>query len=193
MRSLSSLLVVAATLTACATAGDSPGGTSDASEKPIDAPRAIDAPSVVDAPLVDAAMIDAPSNVMPDTCAQAHDITAGALAAGGITLAGNTTGYANDIQPPNNCSGYIADGPDAIYRISVTAGQMITATLTASWDSSIELTSDCTLAATCLVGQDDGDPETFTHTAAAAATLYVIVDSWDPGAFGPYSLNVRIQ
>jgi len=191
---LASLLVTSAALTACASAGDS--GDVDAKldpvdgpEKTIDAPLLIDAPQAIDAPI----SIDAPINVNPDTCAQAQNITAGALVAGGITLTGNTTGYANDIQPANNCSGYNADGPDAIYLVNVTAGQVITATLTTAWDSSIELTSNCTLAAACLVGQDDGDPETFTYTAPAAATLYVIADSWDPGAFGAYSLNVRIQ
>jgi len=189
---LASLLVTSAALTACASAGDSVDAKLDpvdGPEKAIDAPQLIDAPQAIDAPM----SIDAPINVTPDTCAQAQNVTTGALVAGGITLTGNTTGYANDIQPTNNCSGFIADGPDAIYLINVTAGQVITATLTTAWDSSIELTSNCTLAAACLVGQDNGDPETFTYTAPAAATLYVIVDSWDPGAFGAYSLNVRIQ
>jgi len=194
MRSLlASLVAMSGALAACATAADS-GQTGDVDAKmdPIDGPRTIDAPRVIDAPAIDAA-IDAPISVTPDTCAQGQNITTGALAAGGITVMGNTTGYANDIQPANNCSGFIADGPDAIYVINVTAGQVITGTLSSTHDSSIELTSNCTLAATCLVGQDNGDPETFTHTATAAATLYVIVDSWDPGAFGAYTLNVRIQ
>jgi len=195
MRSLlASLLAASATLTACASAGDTgSNGDVDAKMDPVDAPHTIDAPQGIDAPPAIDAAIDAPINLTPDTCAQAQNITAGALVAGGITVTGNTTGYANDIQPANNCSGFNADGPDAIYLVNVTAGQVITATLTTAWDSSIELTSNCTLAATCLVGQDDGDPETFTYTAPAAATLYAIVDSWDPGAFGAYSLNVRIQ
>lgn len=180
----------------CASAGsEAEQGIVDAKKQEIDAPRLIDAPvgtpidAAIDAPIV----IDAPAGGPPDTCAQAQNITAGAMGATGITVAGNTTGYANDIQPPNNCSGFIADGPDAIYAITVTAGNVITASLTATWDSSIELTSNCTLMAACLTGQDDGDPETLTYTATAAATLYVIVDSWDVGAFGAYSLNVKIQ
>jgi len=188
---LASLLIVG-----CASAGSEPEGAMvDAKKVEIDAPRPIDAPigtpidAAIDAPII----IDAPAGGPPDTCAQAQNITTGALGATGITVTGNTTGYANDIQPANNCSGFIADGPDAIYAINVTVGQVITASLTTTWDSSIELTSTCALAAVCIKGQDDGDPETFTHTATAAATLYVIVDSWHAGAFGAYSLNVKIQ
>lgn len=185
------LLVASAALTGCATAGESgQAGDVDAKMDPVDGPAsAVDA-----APPIDAAIpVDAPILGPPDTCGQARDITAGALAAGGITLTGDTTGYANDIQPPNNCTGFDADGPDAIYSVDVTAGQVITATLTTTWDSSIELTSTCTLAASCLIGQDDGEPETVAYTATAAATLYAIVDSWSPAAFGAYTLNVRIQ
>lgn len=162
---------------------------------PTDAPptdAATDAPPT-DAPPTDAAT-DAPSTGPVDTCAQARDITTGALTPAGITLTGDLTGYANDIQPASSCTGFTNDGPDAVYAVTLpTAGRIITASVTAAWDSAVEIVQPCGLTPTCLIGQDNGDPEAVTYTTVAAGTFYVIVDSWDPGSFGPYTLTVRVQ
>lgn len=155
--------------------------------------------AVVDATPIDAGMTDAPIDGgmvgNADTCASAVDITAAAMMGNGATINGNLTGFANDIQPAAACTGYNNDGPDAVYVLSnLTAGRMITATVSApTWDSAVEIVQPCTLTPTCLVGRDAGDPESVTYTTTAAGTFYVIVDSWDPGAYGPYTLTVRVQ
>jgi hypothetical protein len=133
----------------------------------------------------------------PDTCAQALDLTAGAMMPGGIDVTGDNTGYANDTQPATSCTGYDPDGPDAIYTVTVSAGQTITATVTpTAWDASIFISSNCTLAAMCLDGADvsaGSGAETAMFTVGSAGTYYVVVESWQLGVEGPYTLNVRVQ
>jgi len=196
-------------LVACAQGenGDSIDAPATAVDATTDGTPAVDAPAV-DAPAVDAATIDAPTVDAPavdapavdagttgtvDTCAQASDITAAASAGTGVTLSGDLTGYANDIQPASSCTGFTNDGPDAVYALTLTAGKTITASVNATWDSAVEIIQPCALTPTCLIGRDAGNPESVTYTTTAAGTFYVIVDSWDPGAFGPYTLTVRVQ
>lgn len=188
------LLVV---LAACAS------GTEDPAEKP-DARAVPDAPPPPDAepgspdavPPPDA--MTTPSG-MVDTCAEALDLTAAATGAGGTTVTGDTTGYVNDVQPDSSCTGYTPDGPDAIYVVTATAGQVLTATVTptpTAWDVSIYVTQGCTLTPTCLAGADvdaGGGPESVTHTVAANGAYHVVVDGWNPGVEGPYSLHVTLE
>jgi hypothetical protein len=181
------------------------GDIDAADPDPIDAadPDPIDAADIdaipIDAPPppIDAMPIDGATGGPPDTCAQALDLTAGALGPTGITVPGDTTGYADDVRPSGTCTGYLPDGPDAIFYVNATAGQQITATVTpAGWDISIYVTQTCTLDPACLTGADtglSGTPETVSYTAATAGTYYVVVDGWNPGVQGAYSLNVRLQ
>ncbi len=201
---------------------DAPGAVDavagDADDE-VDAPAA-DAPAL-DAPALDAAepdaaavdaapdavtdaAVDAATDAMTDaaidggvttsgnTCAEAIDLTAAALMPGGTTVTGNLTGYTNNIQPASSCTGFTNDGPDAIYVLNLTAGRTINASVTGPWDSAIEIVQPCAMTPTCLAGQDNGDPEQVSHTTTAAGLYYVIVDSWDPGAFGPYTLTVTV-
>lgn len=200
----SSLLATVFVLTLGACASGS-GGENDPDAGKVDNPDAagppIDAPPMpIDASPIDATPmpIDAPPGTVPDTCAMAEDVTTEALTAGGATRTGNTTGLVNDVTTDSGCSGYTADGEDAIYAITVTAGQTITATATPStaWDISLALVSPCQLTPTCHDGADsgfDGDPETVSFTGAPAGTYYLVVDSYNPGEVGAYSVNIRIQ
>lgn len=178
---------------------DAPGA--DAKVDLVDAP-AVDAPpgaidAAVDAPpgAIDGG-IDAPPGAAPDTCAQALDVTAGAMQAGGITVTGDTTGYADDVRPASSCTGFLPDGPDAIYSVTVNAGVTITAvaTPTTGWDISLELVQPCSATPTCLDGSDAiSGPETVTYTTTAQGTYFIVVDGYNPGVAGPFSLNVRLQ
>lgn len=197
MKSVAPFAVVLCSLAACAQ-GEAPDDL-DAPGTAIDAPgTTADAPTVDALPPIDAA-IDAPIDAAPagppDTCAQALDITAAAMVGTGVVLTGDLTGYANDIQPASTCTGFTNDGPDAVYVLTnLAAGRTITATVDApTWDSSVEIVQPCTLTPTCLVGRDAGNPESVTFTTTAPGTYHVIVDSWDAGAFGAYTLTVRVQ
>ena len=158
---------------------------------PVDAPVTVDAPTTIDASTIDA------GTTVPDTCAQARDLTAAATGGTGVTVTGDTTGAADDIRPASACTGYLPDGPDHVYVVNLTAGQTVTATATATtaWDISLELVTPCTLTPTCLAGADSGTTggETAMYTATAATTVFIAVDGYNPGVQGPYSLLVRIQ
>jgi hypothetical protein len=176
-------------------AGSDPGGD-DAVDgaPPPDAdrnapPDAVPAPDAADVP-PDAS----PALGPPDTCADGHDITTAALTAAGATVSGDTTGYANDLQPASTCTGYTPDGPDAVYFVNATAGQTIDASVTTTWDSSIFITQTCTFTPTCLIGADARvGTESVTWSVATSGIYYVIVESWDPAVFGAYSLHVKLQ
>lgn len=194
-------------LSGCATGGsggddtDAPkADTVDAPPGAIDAPRPIDAPPPVDAPPgpIDAPLpVDAPASTAPDTCAQAQDLTATAFGAG-VTVTGDTTTFVDDVTTPSSCTGYTADGPDAIYQVNLVAGQTLTATATptTAWDISLELVTPCAQVPTCLDGSDlgfGGDPELLLYTSGVAQTVYLVVDGYNPGIAGAYSLTVRVQ
>ncbi len=171
-------------------------GDPDAPSGPIDA-TPIDA-TPIDAMPIDAMPIDAMVGGPPDTCAQAEDVTTDAMGGAGATRTGNTTGYADDISTPSSCTGYSADGPDAIYAVTVGAGVTITATATptTAWDISLEIVSPCAFTPTCHAGADSGfggDPETAAYTTTAAGTYFIAVDSYSPGTEGAYSVNIRVQ
>jgi hypothetical protein len=215
MRYAALLLLVA--VAACAK-GQDPSDVDAADQSSIDASGdasgQIDAPLLVDAPdtdatAIDAAMIDATVDAATDamvidapdggvtnadTCTSPPDITAAAMQGSGTTITGDLTGHGNQIQPSSTCTGFTNDGPDDIYVLNLpTSGRTITATVNASWDSAVEIVQPCSMTPTCLVGRDAGNPEAVTYTTTASGVFYVIVDSWDPGAYGPYTLTVRVQ
>ena len=84
---------------------------------------------------------------------------------------------------------------DTIYKVDAVAGETIVATVVPdAWDASIFIASSCALDAACLIGADTGAPnESVSWTATTSATYYVVVESWDPGAFGAYQLTVELQ
>jgi len=190
-------------LAACATGtGDPPAEDPDArvagTEIDANLPFVDAMPDPIDA---EGAMPDAMVIVggVVDTCAQGMNLTTAASVAGGTTVTGNTTGYADDLRPTGTCTGYLPDGPDAVYLVNATAGQTLSATVTdlaPGWDISIYVTQTCVLNPTCLTGADlisGSGAEGVTHAVAAAGTYYVIVDGWNPGVQGPYSLAVTLQ
>lgn len=156
---------------------------------PIDA-APIDAVPVDAA--VDAAASDAGATL--DTCAGAVDLTAMASGADGVTVNGDLTGFANDVQPPMACTGFSNDGPDAIYLVTIGNGQTVTATLTPQgWDGALTLVQPCVMTPLCLAGSDSTNPEVASYTATSPTAVYIVVDSYDPTVFGRYTLNVRVQ
>jgi hypothetical protein len=126
-----------------------------------------------------------------DTCADVYRVPA----AGG-TFMGTTAGYAADVGTTvttGSCTGWAQVGADAIYAVTLAAGQRLVASLNASWDGALYLVSNCSQAAsTCVAGQDNGNPEDLDFTAAAAGTYFLVVDSWRAGAtyVGNYTLSI---
>lgn len=127
-----------------------------------------------------------------DTCGQARDLTPAANQQGGATVYGNTTGYANDLTPSMlpNCTTSPEPGPDAIWRVTLTAGQSLSVTFAPDgWSGDVYITNACTSTATCVGGGAMFTPVTVTPTAG---TYYIIVDSRSAGASGCFALDVTI-
>ncbi|MEZ4401998.1 MAG: hypothetical protein R3B06_18350 [Kofleriaceae bacterium] len=153
--------------------------------------------AMADAPAdaaVDAPRADARPGGPNDTCAGAEDLTAAAHQPGGAMVSADLTGYLNDVQPPMACTGFVNDGPDATYQVTMAAGETLTATLSPQgWDAALEIVQPCVLNPICLGGSDGANPEVASYTATAPITVYVVVDSWSDTAFGPYQLHVQVD
>ena len=182
----------------CVAAVCQPSGASDAG--PADAAPVSDAAPGSHAAIgPDAALtvcqraaLAAPS----DRCSQAIALP-GASSATGVTVYGDTTGYASDLAPtiPATCSGAFESGPDAVYTVSITAGQRITATLTTEgWDGALYILSACNSSATCVKGANSigTGSEMVSVVPASAGTYHVVVDATAATSAGCYTLDVKV-
>ncbi len=119
----------------------------------------------------------------------ANDVCAGAInlddfgVGGGFSL--DLCDYLNDYSPGSGgCTGYSANGPDAVYYAVLPAGGELNVTMTGnSVDASLYLITDCgDPVGSCVIGSDDTwsapNIEEFNFTGAAAGTYYLIVDAY---------------
>jgi len=114
-----------------------------------------------------------------DTCAGAIDLQVQGLSEFEIDLCL----YSGDYTPAlPSCTGYSANGPDAVYMIDLLQGETFGACedpAAGYVDLAIWLVSDCTDPEnTCVAGDDSGNPECVEYTAEADGTYYLIVDTY---------------
>lgn len=161
----------------CTMGGDSDGG-----------------PDATDAPGADASACDlAVGEGTRDTCGQARDLTPAAALAGGTTVYGNTTGYANDLTPSTlpDCTTSPEPGPDAIWRVTIAAGQTLSVTFSPDgWNGDVYIINACTSTATCVEG---GPMFTPISVTPSAGTYYIVVDSRGAAVAGCFALDVEIS
>ncbi|HOX24515.1 MAG TPA: PPC domain-containing protein [Candidatus Krumholzibacteria bacterium] len=120
------------------------------------------------------------------TCETAIDIQEQGL----TTWEVDNCGSGADYSPTNGCTGYAANGQDAVWKIYLLAGDTFTVTLTnESYDASLYLLTDCADMNSCVAGGDD--PEEFTYIAAADGWYYLIVDGYATGACGTSTITVE--
>ncbi len=130
-----------------------------------------------------------------DECADAIDLT-GALAAGSVTVYGDTRGYDADLSPSTlpDCTESPELGPDAVYRIDLEAGDTLAAELgpEGGWNAAIYLLDACSGLAGCVGGSDGpgGAVETFDLTVPETGTYYLVVDASVAGSAGCFTLVV---
>jgi hypothetical protein len=162
---------------------------------PADAAAVADGPTDDSEPAADAPPPDAMANA--DLCgSMAVDITEAARA--GTMIYGDTSTYGNELgSPPSsgNCLGYITAGPDAFFKIEARAGDRIIAGIDAIWDTVIWLSDGCTTGAACLEAEDttSASGEELVHTVAADGTIYLVIDSINSNAKGPYIVDLSID
>lgn len=132
-----------------------------------------------------------------DTCA--NPIT---IAGSGIVM--GTTVTARGDYAPSSSPCKPGDGPELVYRLNVPAGHRldVTATPLTRFDLVLNLVTDAAACAgatgmQCLRGADAAGAQlaervSYTNTGAAQQVL-LVVDGYDTGDVGPFSLDVTIQ
>lgn len=90
--------------------------------------------------------------------------------------------YGHDYSPGgygNSCTGWSANGPDATYKIYLHQGDSFSACMDGTCDLSIYLITDCEdPEASCVIGDDSGNPECITYIADGDGWYYLIVDTY---------------
>lgn len=120
-----------------------------------------------------------------DVCGGAIDIQDQSLSSWTVNLT-TSGGYTNNYSPAvPSCTGYSANGPDALYKINLAAGEQVIISELGDCDTSIWIASDCAnLNTTCVAGADavgGFSAETVTYTATAAGTYFVVIDAYATG------------
>jgi len=137
----------------------------------------------------------APPPIENDVCSGAIDIPR--CSAG--SLNGDTYLYVNNYDPGSGgcASGYSEAGKDAVYKMSLVAGDVVDLTYTQlSWDTSFYIVTDCAnVAGSCVAGADDtftGEPEVIHYVAGGTGVYYLILDSYGTGSGGPWIMDFSI-
>ncbi len=91
--------------------------------------------------------------------------------------------FQDDYSPASGgCTGYTANGSDAVYSMSLIAGDEIFVSMDlvdGYADLAIYLVTDCAdVENSCVAGDDSGNPEEIVYTAEADGTYYLILDTY---------------
>lgn len=129
-----------------------------------------------------------------ETCADAGTLPT--LGAGSYfgTVSENTDDH--DLGDGNPITDYEAPGNDIVLPIALTDGQILTVTARhTALDTSIYLLpTDCD-EADALAGADatlNGDDETFTYTADADGTVFLVIDAFDEAEDSRFGVTIEI-
>src|SRR5262249_13091941 len=98
------------------------------------------------------------------------------------------------------CTGYTADGPDLVYKLTLNPGQGATIGVvpSISYDVSLYVLDEsasaiCSNLSSCVAGSDvgySGDPETVVIPPPSVTTTYdIIVDGY--GSSGAFSMGIN--
>lgn len=134
----------------------------------------------------------------PNPCPQPppNDTCAGALVmdrCGAGTFTGTLAAAVNDYSPTNGCTGYAANGKDVAYVATMLAGDILHLVYTTpNHDGSLYVLSDCADMASCVVGEDDPEPETINWTVTADGTYYIIADAYTTNGGLDFTLDWSI-
>ena len=138
-----------------------------------------------------------------DTCTNPE-----VIAMNGTLMNQTLTGFSNFVATSSTtgaCS-YSNTGPDRVYSVTVAAGQTLSATVTptgTSWDPGIyaivgPATNCLSSGSLCAAGSDSGgsgspDTITYVNSSGASQTVFVVVDRFQAGTVGDFSLSINVQ
>ncbi len=107
---------------------------------------------------------------------------------------GDTDAFTNEYDPGSvSCTNHPAAGKDVVYQISGIPGDVVTTTLTSTYDASIYAVTDCDDLNSCIAGQDNGNPETINFIMPQTGSIFLVVDGFSSSSNGNYTLDVDIQ
>jgi hypothetical protein len=109
------------------------------------------------------------------------------------SVPGTTVGRTSTIS--SLCGGLVMNGPDAVYRVSASAGQTIHVSITGSYAVKAYVIAPCVIAPTtpaCLgnVAAIAGVP--LAVPAPTTGDYFVVVDDENPALSGTYDLTVTV-
>jgi hypothetical protein len=131
---------------------------------------------------------DAPMQMAALTCADPGTFIAD------NTVTGTTAGRTNTISA--SCGGTVMNGPDAVYKIAGTFGQMLTLTPHSSaYPITAYVIAPCTTSGVpaCLDNTYATDTVPVTLTIPATTDYFIIVDGGNAALSGAYSLTIAIH
>ena len=114
------------------------------------------------------------------------------------TLTGTTAHARDDYDPgPGGCTGRPETGRDVVYRIDLQPADTLEALYRQTEaDGAMYLVTDCgNPAGACVAGADQdpsGGYESITYVASAAATYYLVLDSFGDDTGGPWMLQYHV-
>jgi hypothetical protein len=132
-------------------------------------------------------------------CYDAENITTAANTSSGYVQALNLSNFANDIEfdACGGVSDFENDGPDAVYAIDLSAGDVLDATFdnrSSFDDPALMLLSGCgDLSASCLAGDEDSDTASLQYLASSAETVFLVADVDDPNVSDTFDLTVTVS
>lgn len=106
-----------------------------------------------------------------------------------IDLGGGMVGACNFTDGPQ-------PGTDHVYRVDLTAGQVLNASYTTNSSFGVlSLVSDCTDASTCIANTDEAGSGAINYTATTNETLFLVMDRGLTGSTNSYdyTLTVSVQ
>ncbi len=113
------------------------------------------------------------------------------------TYTGPIDAYADDYDlssASSSCTGSGSTGPDALYAIDLSAGDVVEADWTTPNDASLWITTSCpnNVEDSCVAGVDDGSNNGhLVYTAPTAGRYYIVGDVSAATATGNFQLRVR--
>ena len=148
--------------------------------QPVDAPRVSDGTMVLDGG--DASPMAALTCADPGTFIAADTVT------------GTTAGRANTISAL--CSGIVMNGPDAVYKIAGTLGQMLTLTPhSTAYPITAYAITPCTTSGVpaCVGNVYATDTTPITIPIPATTDYFIIVDGGNAALSGAYSVTIALH
>jgi hypothetical protein len=133
-----------------------------------------------------------PSN---ENCGMPKPIAKGAMVMDDTTNAANDMGNMLSMACDSNQTGNYP-GRDLAFIYTPQANGMVTVTLKAMWDPALWAIPMMCMAdgSTCDMSSDnfgDGVDETLMLNAMQGVPYYLVVDSWDPGVYGAFTLSIQ--